>query len=131
MRYVFLLIFLPALAFADNRPPLSEDSKLQWGLRLVAQAHFLRKNCDRVSLRLWRGLGLMNSLKSRARELGYTEDEMEAYFDDPTEKRRVESIARRDLEAMGADFDEPESFCEIAEVKIASGEGFGYYFRMN
>ena len=82
MRYLFLIFMWPTLAFADDRVPLEQDEVLERGLLMVAEAHFIRKNCDEVSLRTLRGLGLYNRLIARGRELGYSSSEMRAYVDD-------------------------------------------------
>jgi len=126
---LILALALPLQAVADDRVPMSEDPQLERGLRIVAKAHFMRKYCrDRLSLRYFRAFGLMNSLKARARELGYNEDEMEAYFDDKAQKSRVEGLAMAELVASGADAERPDSFCEVAEVAIAADRDFGRYF---
>ena len=133
MRVILLalLVLFPASAIAEDRLPMNQDPELERGLRLVAQGHFVRKYCDSVSPRVFRAYGLLNSLKSRAEELGYSEEEMEAYVDDPTEKARVEGLAKLDLEAMGAVFGQPDTFCDVAKTQIAAGRGFGWYFRYN
>lgn len=122
-----LALALPQQVLADGRVPLSKDPQLEAGLKIVAEGHIVRKYCDLVSLRFFRAFSLMSSLKSRARDLGYSEAEMKAYFDDKAQKERVEAKAMAKLVAAGASVRKPESFCDVAREKIAADEGFGHY----
>ena len=90
----------------------------------------MRKNCDEVSLRLFKSIGLVNSLKSQGRALGYSDTEMRAYLDDKNEQARVEVLARAEMESFGLDFDDPETFCKVAIAKVTAQEGFGRYFKV-
>lgn len=130
MRFIVALILaltIPLTTFADTRVPMSKDPVLEAGLEIVAEGHILRKYCDKISLRLFRGISLMMSLKSRARTLGYSEAEMQAYFDDKAQKKRVEDKAMAALVALGANVGRPESFCEVARKQIEADQGFGHY----
>ena len=124
---VLVLLFVPMTLSADDRIALQDDAQLEAGLRIVAQADLVRKNCDRVSLRIWRGLGLMNSLTARGYDLGYTRTEMRAYIENDDEKARVRALAKSDLERFGADFESPETLCDVAKERIAAEKGFGRY----
>lgn len=128
---IFLALFVPAVAVADERVPLHEDPYLEVGLRIVAQGYFMRKNCDEVSMRYLKALGLVRSLHARGEELGYSDDEMQAYLDNKHHKKRVEDLARAELVALGMDFDDPSTYCPVAKSQIAAGTLFGPYFRVN
>lgn len=133
MRFLILAVALPMImpvsGFADDRVPLNKDPVLENGLRIMAQGYWMRKNCDEVSLRLFRSMGLVNSLKARGRELGYSDEELRAYLDDKEEQARVEVLARAEMESFGLDFDDPSTFCVVAKAKVKEGKGFGRYFR--
>ncbi len=133
MRFVLPLILtmISVPAIADDRVPLNQDPELEYGLMVAAQGAFMRKFCDEISLRIFKTLGLMNSLKSRAKALGYSNDEVKAYLGNKDEKTRVGEIALADLEAVGFDLDDPSTFCPVAKAQIASGERFGPYFWVN
>ena len=130
MRFLLIALFVPMVAIADERVPLNQDPVLENGLRIMAQGYWMRKNCNQVSLRIFKSLGLVNSLKSRGRALGYSDEELRKYLDDKDEQARVEVLARAEMETFGLDFDDPETFCEVAIAKTTADEGFGQYFRV-
>lgn len=132
MSIAILAVFLASSALADDtRVPLNEDVHLENGLLLVSASNQLRGRCDEVSLRFFRSLSFMQSLQSHARDLGYLDDEIDAYLKDKTEKARVKARARRYLESLGADFDDDATFCAVVRQEIATDHGIGPYFRLN
>lgn len=126
-----VILAVPLASAANGRVPLSKDPVLEAGLLMVAKGHIARKYCDRLSIRYFRAFGLMNSLKDRARELGYTDAEMRAYVDDKEQKKRVESKAAAELKAAGADVRHPETFCQVAQREIEADRDFGHYFTIH
>jgi len=125
---LMLALTAPLAASADDRVPLWEDAELESGLRMIARGGFVKKNCKAVSTRQFRTYGFMYSLVERGRSLGYSDDEMRAYIKDKGQKARVEALAKADLEARGVDFDDPDSFCDLARTEIAADRDFGHYF---
>ena len=130
MRFFVFFLLFPAAVLADDRVPLNEDPVLENGLRVMAQGYWIRKNCDEVSLRVFKSWGLVNSLKSRGRSLGYSDDELRAYLDNKNEQKRVEELARAEMRSFGLDFDNPKTFCKVAKMKVSEDQGFGRYFTM-
>jgi len=127
---------LTALAFvaaagasAEARVPLQEDKIIDDGLTLVAIGNYLRKKCDDISPRFWKTYNFMTGLQARARDLGYSDAEIEAYLDDRDEKKRVKDRARAYLEARGADFDDPVTFCTVGRAEIAEGTSVGQFLK--
>ena len=132
MPIAILAVFLAGSVLADDtRVPLNQDVRLENGLLLVSASNLLRRRCDAVSLRFFKSLSFMRSLQGHARELGYSDDEIDAYLKDKTEKDRVKARARRYLESLGADFDDDATFCEVARQEIATDHGIGPFFWMN
>ena len=133
---LFPILLLLGLAFgggpalADDRVPMQDDPKLESGLRTVAVAHVMRKRCDEITLRKVRSYLFAKGLKDHASSLGYTDAEIEAYFEDEDHKARVTARARAYLESLGVDFDDDQSFCTVAKAEIAKERDFGRYFRV-
>ena len=103
MRRLILPTLLAAtIATASGaQTPLKDVTEISEGLIAAGMAIEIADNCDNISVRLIRGYSYLNGLKSRARELGYSGDEIDAYVDDKVEKARLEDIARQRLAEFG------------------------------
>ena len=122
---------LSAPVVADERVRLQDDRVIDNGLTLVAAGGYIRRNCrDEISQRKIKAFNFMLGLKNRANELGYSDDEIRAYLDNPEEKERVEGQARRYLAYYGADFEDKQTICEAAKIEIAAERGVGRYFQL-
>ncbi len=120
IRTLTLLAVLAApAALADSRVALSEDSRLENGLVVVAVGNYLRRNCETIEARSVRGLSFLWSLQGRARDLGYSNAEIEEYIDNPADKARVDGKARAYLSSRGVDFGNPDTFCQVGREEIA------------
>ncbi|MBT8409644.1 MAG: DUF5333 domain-containing protein [Alphaproteobacteria bacterium] len=115
---------------AEARVPLQDDKTIDDGLTLVAIGNYLRKQCDAVTPRYWKTYTFMRSLQARARDLGYSDDEIEDYLEDDTEKDRVKARARAYLVARGADFDAPDTFCTVGRAEIENDTSVGRFLKV-
>ena len=122
---------LSSAALADTRVPLSQDRTIEDGLALVAIGNDLRKNCDAVSPKYLKSYNFVRGLHTRAKALGYTDDEIEAYLDSDSDKERVGARARAYLESRGAEYDRPATFCTVARAEVADGTSVGSFIRVN
>ena len=120
---------LSAGAALANDTPLRDQSGVSERLITAAIAYELGRVCDDVDVRLIRGLAYLNGIKSYARELGYSNSEIDAYVDDKVEKKRLEGIARERLAAMGATKDDEPSHCTVARAEMAAGTQIGLLLR--
>ncbi len=73
----------------------------------------------------------MQDLQSHARNLGYSDNEIDEYLKSKAEKDRVNARARRYLTSLGADFDDNATFCTVARNEIAAERGIGAFFYVN
>jgi hypothetical protein len=85
--------------------------------------------CDDLSVRLLRGLNFLNGLKQHARDLGYTEDEIDAYINDSAEKSRLEDVARGRLADLGAVVGQNDTYCVVGRGQIAAKTTLGSLLR--
>ncbi|MEO0691690.1 MAG: DUF5333 domain-containing protein [Pseudomonadota bacterium] len=128
---ILTLAFVGSAALAQARVPLPEDRAVEDGLTLVAIGNELRKNCDAVSPKYLKTYNFVRGLHSRAKSLGYSEAEIEAYLDSDPDKARVDARARAYLTARGVDYANPETFCTVARAEISAGTSVGSFLREN
>lgn len=132
LRALTLAALLSAgAATAQARVPLSQDQFVDDGLMIVAIGDYLRDNCDAIEPRFWRSINFARTLQARARDLGYSDDEIAAYLDNDAEKERVRARARAYLEARGADFSKPETFCTVGRAEISAETSVGRFLKVN
>ena len=82
-----------------------------------------------MDARLFRGLGYLQSLRSHARDLGFSEAEIEAYINDDDEKDRLEAIAREQLALLGVVPGDEASYCAAGRNQIAANTRVGWLLR--
>jgi hypothetical protein len=123
------LVLALAAGMAAAKPALREVAYVREGLIAAGMAIELGDKCDAVSVRLIRGYSFLGSLKSHARSLGYTSDEIDAYVDDRAEKARLEDIARARLRDLGVVDGEAETYCTVARAEIAADTPVGHLLR--
>ena len=83
--------------------------------------------CDSLDVRRVQGLGFLLSLQARARSLGYSQEEVNAYVEDDAEKDRLEDIARDRGRVLGIVDGEPATYCAVGRAEIARGSTIGRY----
>jgi len=134
MRRALSIVFVLTLSTASAglvvaKPALKDVVQVREGLIVAGMAYEVSQKCDGISARLFRGLSFLNSLKKHARDLGYSDAEIDAYVEDNTEKTRLESIARARLASLGVVADQPQSYCLVGQAEIAAGTAIGQLLR--
>lgn len=109
--------------------PLKDVAHVRDGIIWVGMAYEISEQCDDLSARLLRGLGYLQSLRSHARDLGYSEAEIDAYINDGAEKDRLEGIARAQLANLGVTAGVPQSYCTVGRAQIAANTRVGWLLR--
>ncbi len=109
--------------------PLKDVAAVSEGLIATGMAIRIAERCDSLEPRTLRGIAYLNSLRQHARELGYSNDEIDAYIDDKDEERRLIAIAETRLAEKGAVEGEPETFCAVGRAEMASGSATGRLLR--
>ena len=108
---------------------LKDQPSVRDGIIYVGMAYEISQKCDSISARTFRGIGYLQSLKNQARDLGYSDAEIDAYVNDRAEKKRLEGIARDQLAALGVVSDDPASYCAVGRAQIAEGTRVGWLLR--
>ena len=111
------------------KPPLREVQEIDDMVMVIAIALKLRKSCDDISARWFRGHSTANELKSRARALGYSEDEIDEYVTSKTEKKRLRAKAVKFLAENGVPDDDKAAFCSFGRRQIQSQTDIGRLLR--
>ncbi|EPX80466.1 DUF5333 domain-containing protein [Salipiger mucosus] len=123
------LTAMPAAATAKT--PLGEVKEIHDGLMAVGIADQLRKDCDNLSARILTAYGYINSLKSRASELGYSDQEIEDFVTSKDEKRQMRADGEAYLRARGVDPEDSAAFCAFGVSEIGAGTAIGKLLREN
>ena len=109
--------------------PLKDQPSVRNGIIYVGMAYELSQKCSSLHARTFRGIGYLQSLKNTASELGYSDAEIDAYVNDRSEKRRLEGIARAQLEALGVVEGQEATYCEVGRAQIAADTRVGWLLR--
>lgn len=127
---VTLTAGLVALAGAlSAQSSLKDEPSVRDGIIFVGMAYEISQRCDTIDARIFRGIGYLQTLKRRARDLGYSDAEIEAYVNDDAEERRLTEVARGQLALLGVDTDENDSYCAVGRAQIAAGTRVGWLLR--
>ncbi len=119
-----LVAVSPSLG-ASGLPPLREVPRIDDGLLAVGIADEIRKRCDGIDARMFRALRTLSDLKSEARAMGYSDDQIEAYVTSKAEKARMKARGAAYLAAHGASLQDTESLCALGRDEIAKGSQIG------
>ena len=124
-----LTVFLWSSANAGAQPPLGEVVELRNGIIAIGIAYELSEKCQTLDARIFRGLNYLSQLRSRARQLGYSEEEIDAYVNDKDEQARLERMARDEIARFGVVEDQPETYCRVGRAQIAQNTLVGWLLR--
>ena len=124
-----LIAALSVGGVASAKPPLREVAEIDDALMHVAIADAIRKSCDSINARLIRAYSELNRLKSIARDLGYTDDEVEAYVTSKAEKTRMKDKAEQFLQANGVRPDDIPALCRFGQEQIQAQTLIGQLLR--
>ncbi len=115
----------PAMA----KPPLREVAAIDDALFDLGVADRIRKNCPTISARMLRAIGYVRDLEQKARAMGYTKAEIDAYTDSDAEKDRLRAKAATFFRAKGVDTSDPQSYCALGLEEIQKSSRIGSLLR--
>lgn len=114
---------------AQAKPSLREVRVIDDGLFAVAVADEIRKKCDNVSARMITAYTFLSRLKSTARSMGYSDDEIDDHVTSKTEKARMRRKGEAYLKANGVTSGDKASYCRLGKQEIARGSQIGALLR--
>ncbi|MBB96229.1 MAG: hypothetical protein CML68_16760 [Rhodobacteraceae bacterium] len=135
MRYV--TIFLIALFLgisggeAQAKRPIRDVPELYEPLFYIAIANEIRKTCPNISERRMYGISQLWQLKNRANQLGYSDKEIEAFYESEEERARMAKRGEAYLARFGADRDDEASLCAFGLSEIERNSAIGVYLKEN
>jgi hypothetical protein len=118
-------VLVMGLTGAAQAAGLKDEAEIRNGLLVVGMAYEISEKCGELNARTFRGITTLLNLKSRARQLGYSSDEIDTYVDDKVEKKRLEGIARGQLVQLGVIPGVEETYCAVGREQIATNTGVG------
>ena len=124
-----LIAVLSVGGVASAKPPLREVAEIDDALMHVAIADAIRKSCDSINARLIRAYSELNRLKSVARDLGYSAEEVEAYVTSKAEKARMKDKAEQFLQANGVRPDDIPALCRFGQEQMEAQTLIGQLLR--
>ncbi len=132
MRTLILSLGVVALTAtgADAKPPLRHVKSIDDAVFDVAIADQIRKKCPDISARLLRALALYQSVRTQARNLGYTDAEIEAYADSDVEKARLKAKGAAYFKVNGVVTSDPQSYCALGRKEIEKSSRIGSLLRV-
>lgn len=132
-----VLIMVVALAMgviglagsASAKPALKDVAEVREGIIAIGMAYEITQKCGSIRPRYFRAIGYLNTLKDHAKELGYSDSEIDAYTGDKTEENRLKGIARARLAELGAVSGNEASYCAVGRAEIAKNDTVGQLMR--
>lgn len=129
MTMAGMIALLASMSLA--KPPLREVAEIDNTILVIGIADEIRKNCPDISARMFRAISMANGLQSRAKDLGYSDAEINAYRKSDSEKARLKSKRDKYLQAGGVKHATPDTYCELGRAEIARGSQIGALLRVN
>ena len=107
------------------KPPLRDVPAIDDALLDLGIADLVRKNCPDISARMLTAITYLYRLKDKARDLGYSDAEIEAYVDSDAEKTRMRARGAAFFQARGVDTSDPQSYCALGRAEIQKSSRIG------
>jgi len=106
-------------------PEIRAMTEIRDGLAVIAIGDLIRKTCPTIGAQWFNVWRFGRRLQRLAREAGYSEDQIERYVENDTEKDYYLGLAHRWLAERGAREGEPESYCRVGHAEIERGSQLG------
>jgi len=107
------------------KPPLREVAEIDDAVLDVGIADIIRKRCPDISARMVRAVRFAYDVKAKARAMGYSEAEIDAYLDSDAEKARMRARGAAFFKARGVDTSDPQSYCALGRAEIQKSSRIG------
>ena len=132
MRAMTMALILSLSAGAlSAKPHLRDVPEVDATLLAVGIADEIRKNCPSISARMFKAVGVVRGAAARARALGYSDEEIDAYRKSDAEKARLKAKRDAYLKQGGVTAGADQSYCSLGREEIKKGGQIGALLRMN
>ena len=131
LALALMLAASPAVATTQDEinATLSGDAELWAGLRALAIADEIRNNCPEVEARTLRATSRVLELYNRAREYGYSRDQIRAFQRADSTEARMRREVLAYFAQNGVREGVSETYCALGRSEIASGTPAGTLLR--
>lgn len=129
---IIVAALVAATGFAGSlsaQTPLKDVLHVRDGIIHVGMAYEISQKCSSIRARTFRGLGFLQSLKSHAAGLGYSDADVDAYINDDAEEDRLEGIARQQLTRLGVIEGDEATYCAVGRAQISANTRVGWLLR--
>ncbi len=116
-------------AAAQARPSLGEVDEIREGLLAVGIADEIRKVCGDIDARMITAFTYLTQLKGQAREMGYSDEEIDEYVTSKSEKRKYRAKGEAWLTSRGVTLGEEDGYCRVGREEIEKGTRIGVLLR--
>ncbi|MFT7105823.1 MAG: hypothetical protein ACJAVT_000338 [Yoonia sp.] len=114
---------------ASAQTALKDVTYVRDGIVQIGMAYELSERCGDLRARLFRGFSFLQSLKSHAYDLGYSDTEIVDYVNNRAEKKRLEGIALARLVDLGVVEGEEATYCAVGHAQIGANTRVGWLLR--
>ena len=108
---------------------LQGDAEIWSGLRWLAIADELRNNCDSIEARTFRTTGFVLGLYNRARDHGFSRQEIRAFQTADSTETRMRAEVSAYFAQHGVREGAPDTYCALGLSEIAAGSQAGELLR--
>jgi hypothetical protein len=127
-----VLILVGLMMFAHSvaaKSPLRDVIEVENAFLVIGQADSIRRNCATIVPRTIKVIFFVHSLEKRARDLGYSRDEIKIYTDSDADKTRLRAKAAALLASKGVETSDPQSYCAVGMTEIQKSSQIGSLLR--
>lgn len=123
------LVIAASAGAAEARTPINQEAHINDTLRQGFIADAIADNCPTMRPRKLRALNELTKLRDYALKQGYTRQEITAFVESKTEKKRGKAEAAAWLKKAGAEPGKVQAYCTVGETEIARNSLIGYLLR--
>ncbi len=128
---VLMLATILSLGTSHNaaaQQPLGDVPQIHDGYFWLWMANKIRKECPSISPNIFYAQQAIDVLKQEARDLGYTEQQIDAYIDSDEEKDRFRERRAAYFESRGYKRNE-DGYCALGQEEIERNSTIGALLR--
>ena len=122
---VAIALIVGLSAPASAKPALSEVAVVENGLFQISVADKIRRECGSISGRIFKARSHLKALYAKAREMGYSEEEIEQYVNADAEKKRMRAKRDAYLQTQGVVKSDPKTYCAAGRAEIGKSSRIG------
>lgn len=114
---------------AMAKTPLRDVSEIDDNMLWVALAIEISDQCDAIAPRTLKGLAFLSDLQSKAKSMGYSNDEIKAYVGSQDEKNRIRQRGESYVRAKGLNPKDSQDLCTLGRHEMSKSSQIGVLLR--